>query len=223
MMLLVTEEWKNAYPGAKVGMLVVHNVTNPKQHRALEQKKFDLEVFLKTKFKIRDGLLNYEPLQAYMNYYKRYKKTYHVLQQMESIIFKGKQIPCMAALVEAMFMAELKNGLLTAGHDMDLINIPLQLSIAKGGERFTGISGKEQVTKLGDMIMHDGHGIISSVLCGPDFRTRITYNTSRTVFVVYAPPGIKQGAIERHFDDIIENIKLFAPEAAVEFQKIYDA
>jgi hypothetical protein len=47
-------------------------------------------------------------MQAYRAYYKRFKKTYHVLLQLESIAFKAKSIPNVAALVESMFMAEIK-------------------------------------------------------------------------------------------------------------------
>jgi DNA/RNA-binding domain of Phe-tRNA-synthetase-like protein len=221
-MLIVAEEWKNVYPGAHVGLMAVRNVANPQQHRGLELKKKELENSLKAKFDTREVLLDYEPVNRYVDYFKCYKKTYHVLQQIESVIFKGKSIPCGAALVEAMFMVELKNGLLTAGHDKKAITMPLRISIAKGDERYIGISGNERVTKPGDMIMYDGEGIVSSILGGPDFRTRILPDTRECVFVVYAPPGIRQDAMERHFDELIETIQVFAPEAAVEFRKVYD-
>jgi hypothetical protein len=47
--------------------------------------------------------------RAYVDYYRRHGKTYHVKAQRESIALKGKPIPARAALVEAMFMAELKS------------------------------------------------------------------------------------------------------------------
>jgi hypothetical protein len=50
-----------------------------------------------------------EPIKTYHDYYKRFKKTYHILLQLESIVFKNKSIPKVSSLVEAMFMAELKN------------------------------------------------------------------------------------------------------------------
>lgn len=142
---------------------------------------------------------------------------------MESIIFKGKTVPCVAALVEAMFMAELKNGLLTAGLDVDKLKVPLKIDIAKSDERYIGIGGKEQVTKVHDMMIQDGQGIISSILCGPDNRTRITENTKTCMFVVYAPAGIKKYLIEEHFNEIIANIRLFAPNIVVESCEIYQA
>lgn len=71
-----------------------------------------------------------EPIKTYVEYYKCLKKTYHVLLQLESIVFKKKSIPNVSPLVEAMFMAELKNQLLTANHDMDTIKLPIKVDLA---------------------------------------------------------------------------------------------
>ncbi len=64
------------------------------------------------------ALPGWGPLPAYASYYRAFDKTYHVLGQLKSVAVKGKAIPSVAALVEAMFIAELHNGLLTAGHDL---------------------------------------------------------------------------------------------------------
>ncbi|VBB09699.1 phenylalanyl-trna synthetase b3/b4 [Lucifera butyrica] len=221
-MLIVTEEWKTAHPGACIGLMILGDLANPGFDAVLEQRKKELTVFLKASFPTKEKLYGYGPLPVYTAYYKQYKKTYHVLQQMESVIFKGKQIPAGAALVEAMFMAELKTGLLTAGHDLEFIEAPLTLAAA-GDEQYTGIRGREQRTKPGDMVMRDARGILSSILGGPDFRTKITANTKQALFVVYAPPGIRPGTVQQHLDLIGDNIRTFAPAAAVELQEIYTA
>ena len=155
------------------------------------------------------------PVQAYEAYYRRWDKSYHVLLQVESVALKGKPVPSVAALVEAMFMAELRNMLLTAGHDARALMLPLTLGVAAGGERFVGIRGREEVLKAGDMMIADGAGIISSVLCGPDARTKITPATTAAVFTVYAPPGIEAGAVAAHLNDIAAFVRLAAPAAKV--------
>lgn len=222
-MVIIEKDWRIQYPDASVGVLIVKEVSNPQHCEALQRKKAELISFLQLKFTTKADLLADDSIQKYSTYYKHYKKTYHVVAQMESIIFKGKTIPCVAALVESMFMAELKNGLLTAGHDVDKLKMPLKINIAKGDERYSGIGGKEQVTKVQDMMLQDGEGIISSVLCGPDDRTRITENTKTCMFVVYAPAGIEKYLIEEHFNEIITNIRLFAPSIVVESCEIYQA
>jgi DNA/RNA-binding domain of Phe-tRNA-synthetase-like protein len=219
----VSEAWKTAYPGAAVGVLVMHNVVNPEGHPALEKRKEELEGQLRSRFSDYDraALKALPTIQAYNDYYKRYKKTYHVQLQLESVVFKGKPIPRVAALVEAMFMAELKNLLLTAGHDLEAVQMPLKLDVAKGSERYIRLNGQEQELKPGDMMIADAQGVISCVLYGPDYRTRITPETRQVIFTVYAPPGIGEQAVYEHLRDIQANVLLVAPQADVELLKVY--
>lgn len=221
-MLIVSDAWKSAYPGAAVGILVMHSVANPPDHPVLAQRKADLEGDLRSRF--ADGkaaLATLTPLQAYAAYFKRYNKTYHVQLQIESIAFKGRAIPSVAALVEAMFIAELKNMLLTAGHDLDAIQMPVRLDVSSGDECYVMLNGREQTLKPGDMMMADAQGVISSVLYGPDQRTRIIPDTRHVLFVVYAPPGIGEPAVRQHLQDIQANVLLVAPEAVVELLQVY--
>ncbi len=224
-MLIVSEAWKSAFPGAAVGILVMGNVTNPNRHPALESRQEELERQLRSRFSgySRAELKAYPPLPAYAAYYKRYKKTYHVQLQLESVALKDKSITQVAALVEAMFMAELKNLLLTAGHDLGAVQLPVTLDVSTGSETYVMLNGKEQVLKPGDMMISDAQGVIASVVYGPDRRTRITPQTREVFFSLYAPPGIGQEAVRRHLQDIQANITLFAPQARTESLEVYSA
>jgi DNA/RNA-binding domain of Phe-tRNA-synthetase-like protein len=224
-MFTISQAWKTAYPGAAVGILAMRNVANPDHHPELDRRKEELENELRSRFADYDraGLRALPTMQAYNAYYKRFKKTYHVQLQLESVVFKGKSIPHVAALVEAMFMAELKNLLLTAGHDLEVIQKPVRLDVSKGSERYTLINGREQILKADDMMIADAQGVISSVVYGPDHRTRITSQTRGVFFSVYAPPGIGEEAVYQHLQDIHTNILLVAPEAETELLKVYGA
>ncbi len=221
-MLIVSEAWKRAYPGAAVGVLVVRDVLNPERHAALDKRKEELENQLRARFSDYDraALKALPTIQAYNAYYKRYKKTYHVQHQLESVAFKGKPIPRVAALVEVMFVAELKNLLLTAGHDLDAVQVPVKLDVAEGSERYIRLNGQEQGLKPGDMMIADAQGVISCVLYGPDRRTRITPETRQVLFTVYAPPGIGEQAVHDHLQDIQANVLLVAPQADVELLEV---
>ena len=220
-MLLVSEEWKQAFPGAGVGMMTLSGVVNPDCCTALEQRKRAVEEEIRTRFPTRQVVAEFEPVQAYNAYYKRFGQTYHVQRQLESVGFKGKSLPAVAALVEAMFMAELKNGLLTAGHDLQSLRQPLTLQGATGEEEYVLINGKKQNTKTGDMLIADADGVLSSIVHGPDYRTRITADTSQALFVVYAPVGISRIAVEKHFDDIFSFVRLIVPAAKLERRVFY--
>ena len=225
MEFIVSEVWKVTYPGAAVGILAMRGVSNPDRHSTLDERKEELEHQLRSKFSGYDraALKALPTIQAYNNYYKLFKKTYHVQLQLESVVNKGKSIPHVAALVEAMFMAELKNLLLTAGHDGDALQVPLRIDVADGSEIYTRINGNAQTLKTGDMMIADTQGVISCVLYGPDFRARITSKTKRVAFTVYAPPGIGEKAVYDHLEDIHSNVSIVAPEAVVELLNVYCA
>jgi DNA/RNA-binding domain of Phe-tRNA-synthetase-like protein len=220
-MFRVSDDWKRAYPGAHAGVLAMGNVVNPSRHPELDHLKEELESDLRTLFKERESLKSLVPIKAYQEYFKRFRKTYHVFQQLESVIFKGKSIPQVAALVEAMFMEELRNMLLTAGHDLDVVQTPMMLDIAKGNEKFVRMNGQEQLLKAGDMMISDKVAVISSVIYGPDRRTMITAATKRVLFTVYAVPGIGEQAVLQHLAGIEANVKLVSPDAELELLEVY--
>jgi DNA/RNA-binding domain of Phe-tRNA-synthetase-like protein len=201
----------------------MRHVSNPEHHPVLDKQKKKLENELRSRFGSLDrtALRAIPIIQAYNSYYKRFKKTYHVQLQLESVVIKGKPIPRVAALVEAMFMAELKNLLLTAGHDLDVLKPPVRLSVSDGSEKYTRINGQEQTPQPMDMLIADTEAIISTVVYGPDHRTRITSKTKRAFFTVYAPPGIGEKAVDDHLRDIQTNVLLIAPEAEVELMEVH--
>lgn len=201
----------------------MRGVSNPAQYPELEKRKVELEKDLRSRFSGQDRatLAGHPILQAYNNHYRRFKKSYHVQLQLESILWKGKSIPSVSALVEAMFMAELKNLLLTAGHDLDLLQLPLTLDVSRGTERYTLMRGEEQVLKAGDMMISDRVAVVSDVIYGPDRRTQITADTRNVVFTTYAPAGIPRQAVEAHLQDMRDYVLLFAPQAAVEVLQVF--
>ena len=222
-MLAVTDEWKRAYPEAHAGIVHLSQVSNPERHAELDLLKDKLVQDLRARFKDLEQLRSAEPIRAYQAYYKRFKKSYHVQHQLESLIFKGKSIPRVAALVEAMFVAELGNMLLTAGHDLDLIQGEITLGVSNGSERYIRLNGQDQDLKAGDMFMADFKGVISSVIYGPDKRTMIRRETRNVLFAVYAPPGISKEALRRHLEELEQNVKVVSPECKLESLEIVGA
>jgi len=224
-MLTISETWKTTYPDAGVGILAMRGVANPERHAALEERKAALETSLRTRFAGQDkaSLKALPEIEAYTAYYKRFKKTYHLLLQLESVALKGKPIPRVAALVEAMFVAELDDLLLTAGHDLAKITPPIQLDVADGTERFVNIAGQEKVLKPGDMYIAHAEGVLSSIIYGSDQQTMITAGTTQALFTTYGPAGIDPQAVRQHLVHIQEYVNLIAPQAEVIALTVYPA
>ncbi len=221
----VSDAWRETYPDAHAGVLVMHGAVNPAALPTLEKRRSDLEEELRARFSGHDrAALQANPiLRAYEAYYRRFKKTYHVQLQLESILFKGKSIPKVAPLVEGMFMAEMDSLLLTAGHDLDAVRSPVTLDVAKGTESYFLLRGEAQVPKAGDMMITDGDGVISSIVYGPDQRTQITAHTRNALFTVYAPTGVGEQVVEHHLSQIRDNVLVVAPDAQIELLKVYGA
>jgi len=222
-MIVLTENWIQSYPGAAIGVAALRAVVNPERNEQLDERRKELEKLLRDRFAAQDraALKQHPIIRAYAAYYRQFGKTYHVQLQLESVAFKGKSIPRASSLVEAMFLAELKNLILTAGHDLDQIRGELVVDAAGGSEVYRTLDGREQTLKPQDMFIRDEAGVLSSVLHGPDFRTRITAKTSRIVFTVYAPAGIEPETVEKHLRELAENVKVVAPQAEVESMGVY--
>jgi DNA/RNA-binding domain of Phe-tRNA-synthetase-like protein len=120
-----------------------------------------------------------------------------------------------------MFMAELDNLLLTAGHDLEAVQMPVRVDVARDDERYVRINGHEETLKAGDMIIADEQGVLSSVIYGPDRRTQITPQTRRVLFTTYAPSGVGRDVVGKHLEGIRENVLLIAPGAQVVQLRVY--
>jgi len=223
LVFVVSEAWQDTYPDASVGILAMRHVANPPRHPALEERKEALEQQLRQRFAgaDRSAIRALPTIAAYTNYYRRFRKTYHIQLQLESVALKGKAIPSVAALVESMFMAELKNMLLTAGHDLETVRMPVRIEVAQGTEQMACMNGQEQQLKAGDMMIADADKVLSSVIYGPDRRAQITPETSQVLFTVYAPGGIERETVRAHLEDIRDYVWLVAPEAEVLELRVY--
>ena len=222
MDIRVEDGWRRAYPGASAGFLAMEDVANPAEHAGLAGRVGEIEAELRGRWAglSRADLLALPELAAYRDYYRRFDKTYHVQLQLESVVLKGKPLRGGGALVLAMFAAELRNRLLTAGHDLAAVEGPVRLDVARGGERYVGIGGRELALQPGDMYLRDDAGVLSSVLYGPDDRTRMTPETRRALFCVYAVPGVGADAVARHLDDVAALVRLVAPRASASQQVV---
>ena len=104
-MLTVSDAWRTGWPGAAAGVLAMRGAANPARHAELDKVTDELERELRTRYADRNALRALPAIQAYEIYFKGFKKTYHVLLQLESVAVKGKPIPRPGALVQAMFLA----------------------------------------------------------------------------------------------------------------------
>jgi DNA/RNA-binding domain of Phe-tRNA-synthetase-like protein len=212
----------NNAAGMAIGVLAIRNIAGT-DSGTLKQNKQALEEELRKRYGLmaRGEMKSLHPMDVYVAYYKKFGYTYHVLPQLESIV-RGKDIPDVLPAVAAMFMAELKNMLLTAGHDLDKVVLPLRLMRSSGNEIMPALSGKDVTTVREDYMISDREGVISAILRGCDARTAMTGDTRNVIYTAYAPDGIDTVLIRRHLDDIEAYIRMMSKAPETLMKEVYN-
>lgn len=211
----------DALTGTKMGILIMKNIFVPCSLDESEMSHSFDEMHRKYGHLDRKELKALYPIQAYTAYYKKLGHSYPVLAQLESVLKGKKALHTESGLLQAMFLSELESMLLTAGHDLSKLQLPLQLKVASGDETYQSISGKEVTAVESDLMVCDGIGVISSIMRGPDFKSRITASTTDALFTIYAPPGIEANYIEADLRKLEGKIKSFSPFSKTEILHIF--
>jgi len=202
----IDDSLRNSFPDLKVSTIEIKNLENKIIDENLEFEKRILEERIRKEYvKFQE----FEVIKKYNKFFKKFEKIYPISYQIKSIL-EGKSFPAQHTVVEAMFMAELKNMFLTVGHDLNLINGSLRTKLTNGSESYINIIGKEIKLKAFDIVTEDSSGIISSVLYGPDRRTMVTNKTRNYLFFSYFPYGENDEKIKNHFEDIVKYIRIFS-------------
>ncbi len=220
-----TDAWKAAHPGALIGVLQVSQVDNRSAAPELGARKRALEARLRETFGryTRAEFAGLAVMRDYVRYYKKFDKTYHVLQQLESVALKGKSLPSISPLVDANFAAELETLVLTAGHDADKLEAPLCIDVSRESDSLVQMNGSSKRLPAGDMVMRDAKGVACSILYGQDNRSPISASTSSALYVAYAPAGAGEAAVRAQLDGILSNVRSFAPSCRLEQLAILSA
>ena len=213
----VSDRWEKTHKGAGGAFLEAFlppGAGNPENLRLFQEQEL-AAIIGENSSKSRNDIRSHPTFQAYDRYYKTFRKTYHVFLQFQSLVLERKPFPETPPMVRAMFLAEMKTFLLTAVHEMEATSLPVTLDSAAGGEEYCSMGGTARKLKAGDMFMSDSRGIISSILYGPDERTKVTDRTSHALFTVYIPSGVGKKETEEHLDFISEALMSFSPESEI--------
>lgn len=158
-------------------------------------------------------------IQSYDTFFKRWGKTYPLEFQIKTLK-KGSRLPSISALVEGMFMAEIKNRILSSGHDLDALAGGLFFDVSNEGEPYVKLNGEEQRLKGNDVVLRDDEGILASVLYGPARRTSIGNTTRNAIYFAWCPYGMGEEPIKAHLNDILSNLRIVYESVLSELQVI---
>jgi DNA/RNA-binding domain of Phe-tRNA-synthetase-like protein len=214
MHINLTLDLKKKYPSSMFGSLIIRDIQNRKRDETLEEQKRNLERKLREDYVKgdEDSMISY-----YNSYFKIWRKIYPIEYQIKTLKSGGK-FPQVSVLVDSMFIAELKNRILTSGHDLDEIQGDLKFDVSEGGERYFKINNQEQELKKNDVVLRDREGILASILYGPARRTTITPKTKNVLYFAWCPYPLDEEFIKGHLNEIFLNLKRIFESITSEIQ-----
>lgn len=112
-------------------------------------------------------------------------------------VLKGKSLYQINSIVDICNLSSL-NFLLSIGlYDVEkIVGKNIELRIGKEGESYTGI-GKEHVNVFGRFTLADGKGPFGNP-SSDSARTKISLQTKKVMFVVFAPMNYKNDKLKEH-------------------------
>lgn len=220
-----TNAWRAAHPGASIGLLELSGVGGADASDRLADRKRETEARLRDRYHglTRQDFTSLPVMAAYVRYYKRFNKTYHVQLQLESIVLKGKGLPSVSPLVDANFVAEVETLVLTAGHDAAKLEGAVSIDVSRDGDQMTQMNGSVTALRPGDMVMRDARGVCCSIIYGQDNRSPISRETSHVLYVAYAPPDVPAAAVEAQLQAIEDNVRLVSTALVVGQRRVLAA
>ena len=156
----------------------------------------------------------------YYRYFKKYKKTYPVLQQLESVLLKGRPFPSGRPLNEVAFLTELRTRVLSGAHDAERVQGAVELFCPEEKLPFTGMRGEEVHTYPGDPSARDSGGIIFSMIAGADERTCLRPESRHIFYPFFATPDTSREQLLPAMELLASYVRVLAPGAQSESRLI---
>ena len=151
----------------------------------------------------------------YFRFFRKFKKTYPVMLQLESVLLKGRPFPGFNAVAEVPFLLELTTQVLSGAHDMDRIRGDVSLYLATEKEPFLGLRGEWMHTYPGDFCARDEAGIIFSLIAGADDRTCARTDTRRVLYPIFGTPELPEAVLTAAMETLCRYIRVLSPDADI--------
>lgn len=150
---------------------------------------------------------------VYFRFFRKFKKTYPVMMQLESFLLKGRPFPDADAVTAVPFLVELETQILSGTHDVDDVHGTVRLFAGTEKAPFPGMRGEEAHTYPGDFCARDNDGIIFSMIAGADARTCAKPGSRHVFYPVFGVAGQPEAEISAVLDRLEEYVRVLAPEA----------
>ncbi|MEE9406368.1 MAG: tryptophan--tRNA ligase [Candidatus Aenigmarchaeota archaeon] len=191
-----SQKIKERYPTMRLGLVEIRNVVNSGS-RELRDERRTVERIVKKEYRNWEKV---DIIKAYDKFFGRHDRPFPIVEGVKAVL-KGKGIPTLSPLVDAMLLAELKHLVLMTAHDLDKIDGTLTVDQAMEGDEFVNIAGDTVPLEQGDVVIRDRKGVIGTYLEGQSLRTKVTKKTRNCAYFAFYVPGVKDVRIKNCLKD----------------------
>ena len=152
----------------------------------------------------------------YFRYFRKFKKTYPVMMQVESFLLKGRPFPEGRYINAVAFLTELKTRILMGTHDADRVEGDIVIYTETEKVPFPSIHGSEGHSYPGDTTGRDDGGVIISMIAGADSRTCLQDDSTHVLYLAFGTPSTSAEVLDECLDQAEQYVKTLAPNAVTE-------
>ena len=152
----------------------------------------------------------------YFRYFRKFKKTYPVMMQVESFLLKGRPFPEGRYINAVAFLTELKTRILMGTHDADRVEGDIVIYTETEKVPFPSIHGSEGHSYPGDATGRDDGGVIISMIAGADSRTCLQDDSTHVLYLAFGTPSTSAEVLDECLDQAEQYVKILAPNAVTE-------
>ncbi len=197
--LSVDRGLRGAFPGLDAHLVQVDGLQ-------VRERDAELDAFVPTlvqefRGQLRLETLKDEPvLRAYRDFYWRVgidpTKTRPASEALLRRVLQGKELPRINTLVDAYNLASMKTRIAIAAFDAGHTHGDIRMRLAHAGESFLGIGMEAPVVLKGvEVLCEADEGLIAIYPPRDSHRTRVTLETTDTVFMTCGVPGIDRSTL----------------------------
>lgn len=152
----------------------------------------------------------------YFRYFRKFKKTYPVMMQVESFLLKGRPFPEGKYINAVAFLTELKTRILMGTHDAERVEGDIVIYTETEKVPFPSIHGSEGHSYPGDTTGRDDAGVIISMIAGADSRTCLQEDSKHVLYLVFGTPATSAEVLDECLDQVELYAKTLAPSSEMQ-------
>ncbi|MFH7859975.1 MAG: phenylalanine--tRNA ligase beta subunit-related protein [Candidatus Aenigmatarchaeota archaeon] len=213
MFLKLANEVEKEFPNLKALIMKIENVKIQKDNIELEKFKEEVIKEVLEKYDLK-SLKDEATFRAYRNFFWKIgidpTKIRPAAEALVRRILQGNPIPRVNTLVDAYNLASIKTGIAIAAFDLDKLKGDIVMRFAKENEEFLGIGMKDPIKLTGkEIVISDDEKIIAIYPYRDAENTKITFETSKVLFLICGVPDIAEEALINAAKVTIDYVTMF--------------